>query len=453
VGQQIQLDATGSSNLYWIADPTLDDPDAEDPFVTPQEPTTYYAIDFNDCETDTVAITVDIYIPETSITENTTICIGSSVDLEATGGVTYSWVPTTYLSDTDIPNPVSVPDETITYTVSIVTADGCEVFEQVTITVETNAPGGIVYDDIDMCQGSTAQLMAANGFLWNWSPAATLNNPNIQDPLATPSDTTTYFVTITNSCGTGTDQVTVNVIYPGVSAFGGGTICYGQYAMAWATGADEYQWQPSMYAFPPDNDTTWLSPPESMEFTVTGLDDNGCGASNSVWVYVLPLPPVSAGPDQHIEYTDAAQLYGNAFGLEYNWSPADGLSCTDCPYPVATPDSTMYYYLTVTDHNGCSNTDSVLVQLYFPIYVPNTITANGDGINDYFRAYGENITGFHMQIFDRWGFMVFESYDINEAWDGGIDGYYVQNDSYVWVISFDSIDRRKELVGHVNVVR
>ena len=452
-GQQTQLNATGSSNLFWLDDPTLDDPTISNPFVNPQETTTYYLIDFNECETDTVEVVVEIYVPESSVSDPETICIGESVQLEASGGVTYSWVPEETVNNPLIPNPTVTPDETTTYTVSIVTSEGCEVFEQVTITVETNIPGGTVYEEVNMCLGNSVQLNAVSGFEWSWSPTETLSNPFVQSPFATPTDTTTYYVTVTNSCGTGTDEVTVNVVYPAVSAYGGGTICAGQFVGAWAEGAEEYNWQPAAYAYPPNAASTMLSPPESMEFTVVGIDENGCGAANSVWVYVLPLPPVSAGPDQHIDYTDTGQLFGNSFGLEYNWWPSDGLTCTDCPYPVATPESSSWYYLTVTDHNGCSNTDSVWVELYFPIYVPNTITANGDGINDYFRAYGDNIKGFHLQIFDRWGFEVFESFDIEEAWDGGINGYYVQNDSYVWIISFDSIDRRKELVGHVNVVR
>jgi gliding motility-associated-like protein len=56
-------------------------------------------------------------------------------------------------------------------------------------------------------------------------------------------------------------------------------------------------------------------------------------------------------------------------------------------------------------------------------------------------------------IYDRWGLKVFESDDIDKVWDGGINGYYVQNDTYVWVIEFDSRERRTHLEGHVNVLR
>ncbi|MFN9972999.1 MAG: gliding motility-associated C-terminal domain-containing protein, partial [Phycisphaerae bacterium] len=73
----------------------------------------------------------------------------------------------------------------------------------------------------------------------------------------------------------------------------------------------------------------------------------------------------------------------------------------------------------------------MLVKPYYPIWVPNTITPNNDGINDTFYAAGVNIEGFHLKIFDRWGALVFESTDPEETWNGGTDGYYVQNGTYV----------------------
>jgi gliding motility-associated-like protein len=114
----------------------------------------------------------------------------------------------------------------------------------------------------------------------------------------------------------------------------------------------------------------------------------------------------------------------------------------------------MVYYLFVTDGFGCVAQDSVFVKPYFPLWVPNTITPNNDGINDVFRAYGDNIEGFSMKIFDRWGVKIFESTNIEDVWLGGVSElYYVQNDTYVWVIEYDTLERREKLVGHVNVVR
>jgi gliding motility-associated-like protein len=97
--------------------------------------------------------------------------------------------------------------------------------------------------------------------------------------------------------------------------------------------------------------------------------------------------------------------------------------------------------------------DSVYVRPYFPVYVPNTVTPNGDGLNDVFLVVGENLTGFHLQIFDRWGIMIFETKNPNEPWLAGYKEYFAPNDVYTWKLSFDSLESRQELIGHVTVIR
>lgn len=454
LGQSVQLNAIGSDNLFWLDNPTLSDTAIPNPIATPTDATTYYAVDFNSCETDTVSIQIELFTPDTDISDNVTICLGDNTQLAASGGVEYDWSPGIGLNQTDIANPIASPLQTTTYTVDITTAEGCQVTEDVVVTVIASAPGGQIYPDVQLCKGSSVTLMAQDGNFWQWSPSNSLSNSTIQNPVASPLATTTYSVLITNPCGSGTDQITVHVVVPEVTASEGATICYGSTFAASATGAITYAWEPSEWAFPPFEASTSLAPLSSTWFVVTGIDENNCIDTDSLYMGVLDQPQVDAGPDQYFDYPGSAQLFGNAFGLNYYWWPSEGLSCTDCPYPVASPQSPTVYYLFVTDGFGCSAKDSVFVKPYFPIWVPNTITPNNDGINDVFRAYGENIEGFSMKIFDRWGVKIFESSDIEDVWLGGVSElYYVQNDTYVWVIEYDTLERREKLVGHVNVIR
>ncbi len=455
LGEEVQLNGTGSDNLHWIFSLTLSSTGIADPIATPGSTTTYTLIDENDCETDSVSVTVVVNVPQTDISDNVTLCIGENTQFIASGGNAYSWSPSAGLNNSNVANPICTPLETTDYVVTITTTGECIVEEEVTVEVVNNSPGSIIYDPISMCEGTAAQLIAGVGTSWVWTPSSTLSNGFVQNPVATPPDTTIYSVFIVNACGQGTDFVTVNVIHPEIVAEGGGYICPGKSVPANARGAVDYFWQPLMYAEPYDEDTTSLTPPETMWFTVTGIDENNCHETDSVFVYVFPRTEVDAGPDQYFEYPGTANLIGNTFGLPFYWWPEEGLSCVDCIYPVASPEAETWYHLAVIDDQGCVSDDSVFVKPYFPIWVPNTLTPNGDGINDYFKAYGINIEGFHMRIFDRWGLKVFESYDIDEVWTGGLGGgdYYVQNDVYNWVIEYDSIDRRQELVGHVTMVR
>jgi gliding motility-associated-like protein len=76
------------------------------------------------------------------------------------------------------------------------------------------------------------------------------------------------------------------------------------------------------------------------------------------------------------------------------------------------------------------------------IYVPNSFTPNGDGMNETFGAYSEGVKDFTMQVFDRWGAMIFESNDINKRWDGTYRGQLAPQGSYVYKIQAKAINGR-----------
>ena len=80
-----------------------------------------------------------------------------------------------------------------------------------------------------------------------------------------------------------------------------------------------------------------------------------------------------------------------------------------------------------------SNTTEVIP--YMSIYIPNSFTPNGDGMNDTFGAYGEAVKDFKMQVFNRWGQVIFESNNFSSRWDGTFDGTKAPQGSYVYRVS------------------
>lgn len=98
-----------------------------------------------------------------------------------------------------------------------------------------------------------------------------------------------------------------------------------------------------------------------------------------------------------------------------------------------------------------SNETEVTPTMY--IYVPNSFTPNGDGLNDYFFVQGEAIQTFKMQVFNRWGDLVFESNDVNSGWDGRFGGALVPQGAYVYKLSASSVTgRRTTKEGTINVL-
>lgn len=132
-------------------------------------------------------------VPVVNSTASTTICLGNSVQLNATGAPAYQWNPSTGLSCNSCPNPVATPSVTTPYIVTGTNAFGCAAYDTTVITV-IQPMNLVASPDINICIGQSANLMASGAATYAWTPAATLNSATISNPVATPTATTTYRV-------------------------------------------------------------------------------------------------------------------------------------------------------------------------------------------------------------------------------------------------------------------
>lgn len=141
--------------------------------------------------------------------------------------------------------------------------------------------------------------------------------------------------------------------------------------------------------------------------------------------------------------------------VDFEWLPAYGLDCGNCPAPVASPDSSMLYTLTATTANGCVAQASVWVDvLGHVIYVPNVFTPNNDLLNDDFRVYGQGFAEIEFMVFDRWGELIFRTTDIYKGWDGTYKGVLMPPGTYVYTCNYRFYGGYKQLLkGSVLLVR
>ena len=143
--------------------------------------------------------------------QNIADCANVVRQLNASGGISYQWSPTTGLSNPNIANPNLTLSSNKTYTVTVTDADGCADTDQVTVTTYAN-PTAYAGTDKTICKGDNVALNASGGTTYLWSPNYALTNANSSNPIANPSITTTYTVIATNSTGcTDTDQITITV--------------------------------------------------------------------------------------------------------------------------------------------------------------------------------------------------------------------------------------------------
>jgi gliding motility-associated-like protein len=196
-------------------------------------------------------------------------------------------------------------------------------------------------------------------------------------------------------------------------------------------------------------------------------DAKGCTAEEDFIVAARQELQLEVGESREIKYGEHVDIDAEYFpfsNVAFNWTPSEGLSCTDCPNPVATPIEGVVYRLEMTDSAGCSIDDyiSIAVRKSRDIYIPNTFSPNHDGINDSFYPYGgKEIVAIHtMQVFDRWGGKMFQSQekfkpnDETAGWDGSAREKPALPGTYLYTMNVEFIDGEIILFsGEVNLMK
>lgn len=163
---------------------------------------------------------------------------------------------------------------------------------------------------------------------------------------------------------------------------------------------------------------------------------------------------VDAGTDQVIYTGGQVILNGSTSAPEYYWTPSFYLSDTSDITPVANPGATTTYTLTATE-NGCTLTDYVVVTVIDDLDIPNTISPNGDNLNDTWIIEGiENYPNSILYIYDRWGQEVFQTtgYSKSKAWDGSIKSRESAEGVYYYILDLQ-LDKGETYKGSITVIR
>jgi len=354
------LIASGGTTYVWAPATGLSNPNISNPVATPTATTTYTVTVSNaaNCSaTDNMVLTVNP-LPNASAGPNKSICVGNSTTLDGSGGTTYVWSPSTSLSNNAIANPVANPTVTTTYTVTVTNSNGCSNTSSMVLTVNP-LPQPSAGANTTICNGHSANLQASGGTVYIWQPASSLNNANIYNPVASPAATTTYTVTVTNSNGcSATSSTIVNVNnLPPANAGTDQIICLNQSANFTATGGVQYQWSNGS-----NTQSINVSPQVNTTYIVTVTDINGCSATDDANVSINALPPADAGINQAICIGNTTNLNASG-GVAYLWSPATDLSNNQIANPIASPTVTTTYTVTVTDVNGCSASDNMVLTI------------------------------------------------------------------------------------------
>jgi len=461
-GSSLNMNAMGANNYTWYPASYINFTNTANVTVNPPSTMNYTVVgEAATCTSQAVYQVSVIPMPQlyTNITADT-ICRGTTVPLFVSGAYSYSWSPSFGLSSTQGGSVTATPSVTTVYQIQGNNGQ-CIGITSITIHVVPYPDYQITANPQKICQGQSTQLSAPGGMLYSWAPANSLNNPNIPNPIAMPLETTNYTVMVSNFLGnhlcTVVKEYSVEVV-PKVEIFASGpyTICIGERVKLTAGGnAEQYFWSPTVGITNQSTTQIVVTPTADVTYTVTGISGGYCKDEKQVTVYVKPRPFVTAGIDTVYNLDEPMFIKASGTGT-LTWISGEGILCKVCPTTQIMPEKTGCYIVQAVNEYGCKAEDEVCIEVTanYNLYIPNSFTPNGDGINDVFRIYGSGLLKVNLTIFDRWGEKIFVSNEFEKGWDGTFKGNMCKEDVYVWQLRYKALDgKERTKTGHVTLLR
>ncbi len=302
-----------------------------------------------------------------------------------------------------------------------------------------------------MCPDGNIQLEAKGGTQYQWAPTETLNNSNIANPLASPEQTTTYFVTITDGCVDFFDSLTIHINGDFVDFnFSDTSLCEDESILLDATTNNAvYEWSNGAI-------TSSISPTQSGYYVVTVTLDNLCVSNDAAQVNFISLPPILFTEYESICPGQTILLDATFPDATFLWQ--DG--STEPLFEVTEAGE----YSVLIDHfceTKTLSTDIAFESSCTDVFIPNAFSPNFDGTNDYFMIMdgGDIEIVNHFRIADRWGNIIFEAKnfpanDQTYGWNGTFKGKDVVNGVYVYMVEVVFRNGESRLLkGDIAVVR
>jgi gliding motility-associated-like protein len=290
----------------------------------------------------------------------------------------------------------------------------------------------ITSQDTGVCVGGSTQLNVlptkSSLYTYQWS-GATLNNPTIANPMATAFVPTVYKVKVSNMCYSDSAEINVSIYPPPTDeAFGDTTICYGGSAVLSAGCLSQYSyfWSPGKMTVDSTDCTTIANPLKTTDF-ILSINNKGCVKKDTVKITVLKQVHAHIQLPIRIGQVPWKVKFRNIStgAVDYTWY-FSGFDSTKIAEPTIDVVNEDYYEIVLKAINelGCIDYDTIEITAY-KLFIPNLITPNGDGKNDFFEITNLGY-GFDFEVYNRWGDRVYKKFNYKNEWGGEdlSDGVY-----------------------------
>ncbi len=315
------------------------------------------------------------------------------------------------------------------------------------------------------CYGEPVVIFASGGSNYEWRGPNGFSSYTERAVIdsALYSDEGRYNIKITTNKGCfDTGSLYLN-IYPAAHATIGNmlNICEGSGINLNAGGGLKYKWTTdrALSANSISNDSIAnpvVNPADTTTYKVIVTNQYGCTDTAFQKVNVWKKPTVSAGNDKRTRLGIPITLDGSGTGtdIRYFWTPDLFIDNASSLRPVINLPQTAYYTLHAESNRGCGSvTDDVYIKVYDKIYVPNAFSPNGDGINDtWYIEPLDLFTDADIQVFNRYGQLVYRSQGAFKPWDGNRNGHPVPVGTYYYVLDL-KIKNEKPMTGSITILR
>lgn len=453
--------------------------------VSPTVNTSYIVTVTDVCsDVDTVRVLVNPLPVVTAVTSADSLCPGEAAHLTAGGATTYVWssnpADPSLSGQTTLVNPLVTPVSSVLYTVVGTDANTCVNTASVMVVVKPVPNANFIIDDYGLCVNETTNITYTGNappnatFTWNFSGGDVINGSGIgpyEVAWNDPGQPVISLLVNRDGCLSPVNTDSVTVISRPTALFDVDVtegcapleVHFNEYSLSVLPGS-VYQW------YFGNGEGTLIQNPvyiynKSGSFSVTLIVSNQYGCNDTliknalIHVYPNPEAAFSFHPQRVSLLDPVVKFYDNSFGQieNWQWNFGDG-SSGNLPNLIHTYADTGTYQvvLTVSTMHNCidSTYGEVVVTPDNTIFIPNAFSPNHDGRNDIFQAFGTNIIEFHMDIYTRWGELIFTSDNIDNGWDGTYKGDIVKTGVYDVIIRYRDYDgNRHSYYGRVTVLR
>ncbi len=385
-GGAINLTSSGGTSYAWSG-PSTYTSSTQNPSVTASAVSANggsYVVTVTNASSCTATASTTVIVAASltaSAGSNSPVCTGATLNLNATGGSTYSWTgPNSFTSSSQTPS-ISGATAAAAGTYNVTVTSGTCTATASTVVVVNTTPSPIASSNSPVCTGATLNLSTTpSGATYNWTGPVAVSSASAQAPTVasvTAAAAGTYTVTVTVSGCTATASTTVVVNTTPTTTATSGTVCTGSTLNLTATGGGTYSWAgPSGFSSTSATPSiTNITAAAAGAYTVT-VTTSGCTATATTTPTINTTPTASAGSNSPVCVGSALNLTSGG-GATYAWTgPNTFTSATQNPtIAAATLAASGTYNVTVTAANACTATASTSATVNAIPSAPSATTA------------------------------------------------------------------------------